>query len=288
MQYEIQCQPSYSVLEVQLQPGEQVVTEAGAMVWMSDNLNVTTSMRGGLFSGLKRSVLAGESFFQNTYVAEGGAGLLGLAPGQPGDIVPYALDHSELYLERGAYLASDPDVECNSDFQGLRGLFNEGLFILRVAGTGTVFFNGYGDIEGGSGQWHLRCGQRPCRRLGADSGIRADQGPAHPVIPLLGPAPDALPWAGSPVGAIAQSALLRKLDLSLPAGEVVGLTPTPQGPGVGSLPCASARGRAREGANSRGADSPSLQGRGRGLGAIPAPLWPPRSAGGRGFRPAPE
>ena len=32
MQYRIQCQPSYSVLEVQLHPGEQVVTEAGAMV----------------------------------------------------------------------------------------------------------------------------------------------------------------------------------------------------------------------------------------------------------------
>ena len=147
MQYEIQCQPSYSVLEVQLQPGEQVVTEAGAMVWMSDNLNVTTSTRGGLFSGLKRKALAGESFFQNTYEAEGGAGLLGLAPGQPGDIVPYVLDHGELYLERGAYLASTPDVECNSDFQGLRGLFNEGLFILRAAGTGTLFFNSYGDIE---------------------------------------------------------------------------------------------------------------------------------------------
>lgn len=147
MQYEIQCQPSYSVLEVQLQPGEQVVTEAGAMVWMSDNLNVTTSTRGGIFSGLKRSVLAGESFFQNTYEAEGGAGLLGLAPGQPGDIIPYELDNSELHLERSAYLASDPDVECNSDFQGLRGLFNEGLFILRVSGTGTVFFNAYGDVE---------------------------------------------------------------------------------------------------------------------------------------------
>ena len=147
MQYEIQCQPSYSVLELQLQPGEQVVTEAGAMVWMSDNLNVTTSARGGLLSGLKRSVGAGESFFQNTYEAEGGAGLLGLAPGQPGDIVPYMLDHSELDLERGAYLASTPDVECNSNFQGLRGLFNEGLFILRASGTGTLFFNSYGDIE---------------------------------------------------------------------------------------------------------------------------------------------
>lgn len=147
MQYRIQCQPSYSVLEMRLRPGEQVVTEAGAMVWMSDNLNVATSTRGGLFSGLKRSVLTGESFFQNTYVAEGGAGLLGLAPGQPGDIVPYVLDYSELYLERGAYLASTPDVECNSDFQGLRGLFNEGLFILRASGAGTLFFNSYGDIE---------------------------------------------------------------------------------------------------------------------------------------------
>ena len=147
MQYRIQCQPSYSVLEVQLQPGEQVVTEAGAMVWMSDNLDVTTSTRGGVFSGLKRRVLSGESFFQNTYAAEGGAGLLGLAPGQPGDIVPYDLDQSELYLERGAYLASTPDVECNSNFQGLRGLFNEGLFILRASGDGTVFFNSYGDIE---------------------------------------------------------------------------------------------------------------------------------------------
>ena len=147
MQYRIQCQPSYSVLEMRLQPGEQVVTEAGAMVWMSDNLNVTTSARGGLLSGLKRSVGAGESFFQNTYEAEGGAGLLGLAPGQPGDIVPYVLDQGELYLERGAYLASTPDVECDSNFQGLRGLFNEGLFILRASGTGTVFFNSYGDIE---------------------------------------------------------------------------------------------------------------------------------------------
>ena len=59
MKYEIECQPSYSVLEVQLEPEEQVVTEAGAMVWMSDNLRVTTSTRGGVLAGLKRSVLSG-------------------------------------------------------------------------------------------------------------------------------------------------------------------------------------------------------------------------------------
>ena len=35
----------------------------------------------------------------------------------------------------------------NSDFQGLRGLFNEGMFILRVSGNGTLFFSAYGDIQ---------------------------------------------------------------------------------------------------------------------------------------------
>ena len=147
MNYTIQCQPSYSVLELDLEAGEQVVTEAGSMVWMTDNLKVATSTRGGVLTGLKRAVLTGESFFQNTYEAEGGPGLLGVAPGQPGDIVAYEMNDDELLLEKSAYLASSPDVHCDSSFQGLRGLFNEGLFVLRVSGSGTLFFNAYGDIE---------------------------------------------------------------------------------------------------------------------------------------------
>ena len=147
MKYSIEAQPSYSVLEIQLEPGEPIVTEAGAMVWMSDNLKITTSTRGGVLAGLKRKALTAESFFQNTYEAEGGPGLLGVAPGQPGDIVAYEMNDSELLLEKGAYLASIPGVHCDANFQGLRGLFNEGIFALRVKGTGTLFFNAYGDIE---------------------------------------------------------------------------------------------------------------------------------------------
>ncbi len=147
MQYEIQAQPSFSLLEVQLSPGEQIVSEAGAMAWMSENIKASTSTRGGLLAGLKRAVLSGESFFQNTYQAEGGPGLIGLAPGIMGDIVPYEMQQGELLLEKSAYLASTPDVHCDSKFQGLKGLFSEGLFVLRVTGTGTLFFNAYGDIE---------------------------------------------------------------------------------------------------------------------------------------------
>ena len=147
MDYEIHSQPSYSLVEVTLGPGEQLVTESGAMAWMTHNMRAETSTRGGIMSGLSRSFLGGESFFQNTYEAEGGQGTIGLAPGQPGDIVAYDMRNEELLLERGAYLASTTGIKTNSDFQGLRGLFNEGMFILRASGTGTLFFNAYGDIR---------------------------------------------------------------------------------------------------------------------------------------------
>ncbi len=146
MHYEIESRPSYSVVEVRLEPDEQVVTEAGAMVWMSDNMKMVTSTRGGALSGLKRSVLSGESFFQNTYSAQAEAGFLGIAPGQPGDIIVHEMDGTELFLEKNAYLASSPDVHCDANFQGFRGLFAEGMFALTVSGTGTLFFNSYGDI----------------------------------------------------------------------------------------------------------------------------------------------
>ena len=147
MEYEIQNGPSYSLLEVSLEPGQTIVAEAGAMSWMSDAIRMSTSTRGGVLSGLGRSVLGGESFFQNTYSAEGGAGSIGLAPGQPGDIIPHLITGDELMLEKNAYLASAEGVRVNSDFQGLRGLFNEGLFVLRASGHGILFFNGYGDVS---------------------------------------------------------------------------------------------------------------------------------------------
>jgi uncharacterized protein (TIGR00266 family) len=147
MQHEITCRPSFSLLEVTLERGEKIVAEAGAMAWTEGPVKTETSTRGGVLQGLKRSVLSGESFFQNTYSAEGGQGKLGLAPGSAGDIIPYELSGNELLLERGAYLASTPGVQCDSKWQGLKGLFNEGLFVLRVTGEGLLFFNGYGDIQ---------------------------------------------------------------------------------------------------------------------------------------------
>ena len=148
MEYTIESRPSYSLLEAALGNGETIVAESGAMTWMSGDIRMTTSTRGGALSGLGRSVLGGESFFQNTFRAEGAGGMVGLAPGQPGDIVAHEMKRgTELYLEKSAYLASEEGVDINTNFQGLSGFFNEGLFILRASGSGMLFFNAYGDVE---------------------------------------------------------------------------------------------------------------------------------------------
>lgn len=147
MQYDILCQPTFSLVEVTLEPGEKIVAEAGAMAWTEGPVRTETSTRGGVLQGLKRAVLAGESLFQNTYIAETGTAKVALAPSVAGDIVPYELTNGELFLEKGAYLASTEGIHCDSKFQGLKGLFSEGLFALRVTGSGMLFFGAYGSIQ---------------------------------------------------------------------------------------------------------------------------------------------
>ena len=146
MKFRLEGGDSYPVLEVDLEPGDQIVAESGAMAWMDAHVKTETSTRGGILAGLKRTLLTGESFFQNTYTVESEPGTVALVSGAPGSIVQHEL-HGDLYLEKGAYLASTPGVTVDSKFDGLKGLFNEGLFVLKATGDGTLFFNGYGDVR---------------------------------------------------------------------------------------------------------------------------------------------
>lgn len=147
MKYEIQNRPAYSVLEVTMDPSESIVAESGAMAWMSDSVQLSTSVRGGVFKSLRRSMLGGESFFQNVFEAQDFPGTVGFSPGQPGDIVAVDVGQGDILMEDSAFLASEQGVDIDSNFSGLRGLFNEGLFILKASGSGLLFFTGYGDVE---------------------------------------------------------------------------------------------------------------------------------------------
>jgi len=147
MNHEILAGPSFSILEVTLAAGERIVSEAGAVAWMEGNLKTETTTRGGVLAGLKRAVFSGETFFQNTYEAEGGAARIAFAPGVSGEIIPWKLQGEDLLLQRGAYLASTEGIRCESRSEGFKGLFAQGLFVLRATGSGTVFFSGYGAID---------------------------------------------------------------------------------------------------------------------------------------------
>ncbi|WP_224332935.1 TIGR00266 family protein [Haloprofundus halobius] len=147
MDHEIEFRPAFSLLTLSLEPGEAVRTEAGSMVSYSDGIDVETGASGGLVGSLKRSLLGGESFFQNTFTARE-AGAVTLAPPLPGDIVDCHLDGETLFVQSGSYLASGRDIELDTQFGGGRSFFGgEGLFLLRLDGTGPAFLSSYGAIR---------------------------------------------------------------------------------------------------------------------------------------------
>jgi len=81
---------------IHLGPGDEFVSESGAMFRASSNVdvNVTTKSRGkgGILGGLKR-LLSSESFFFSTYRLTGGnSGEVGLAPTLQGDVAAVELD----------------------------------------------------------------------------------------------------------------------------------------------------------------------------------------------------
>ncbi|MCY4392040.1 MAG: TIGR00266 family protein [Chloroflexi bacterium] len=149
MRHEVKYQPSYALAFIDLDPGESIQAEAGAMVSMSSAIEMETSTRGGLLSGLRRSVLGGESFFINTFRAEHEAGQVTVAPALPGDIIALELTgQTTLLVQSGSFLAATEGVDVDTKWGGAKSFFSsEGLFLLRCTGQGTIWLSSYGAIH---------------------------------------------------------------------------------------------------------------------------------------------
>ena len=150
MQIDIQLGPGNSVAKIQMAPNEAITAEGGAMIAMSNDMDIQTTTHkknsGGIMKGLKR-MISGESFFINHYTAGPNGGELYLAPGLHGDMFTYELNNTSLIVQSGSYLASEPGVEIDFNWQGLKSIFSgEGLFWLNLNGQGKVVVNSYGAI----------------------------------------------------------------------------------------------------------------------------------------------
>ena len=147
MKTEIFYAPSYSLAVLSLAQGEKIQAESGAMVSMTEGVDMQTSTKGGLMKGLKRSVLGGESLFINTFTAQRDA-QISMAPPFPGDVRQMRLEQETMYLQSGSYMASTGDIQIDTKWGGGKMFFSgEGFFLLKMTGTGDLLISSYGAIH---------------------------------------------------------------------------------------------------------------------------------------------
>jgi uncharacterized protein (TIGR00266 family) len=139
------------LVEVELDPGEGVRAEVGAMMYMEDGIEMQTSTGGGLFKGFKR-MITGESFFITTFLYNGRAkGHVAFGAPYPGKIIPLHLDQlgGSFLVQKDGFLCAARGVEIEVAFTKRigAGLFGgEGFILQRLAGDGLAFVHAGGTI----------------------------------------------------------------------------------------------------------------------------------------------
>lgn len=150
MRYDIKYKPSYSMLVVTLEPDEKIVAESGAMTYMTPNIEVHTRKREtSLLGSLGLAIFGRQSFWVNEYTAKNSKGVIGLVSAPVGDIEKLDVTPSRGYIiQKASYIASTENVDLDVKWEGFtKGLFGQGLFMIKVSGEGNLFINTFGAID---------------------------------------------------------------------------------------------------------------------------------------------
>lgn len=142
MEYKIIGSTLQAVI-LELDPGETVYSESGGMAWMSANITMKTSTRGGGLGGMLKRAVSGESLFLVEYTSEGGKGFVSFASDFPGKIVPVSLaEGQEMICQKQAFLCAEKSVGLDIHFRRKlgAGLFGgEGFILQKLTGPGVAF-----------------------------------------------------------------------------------------------------------------------------------------------------
>lgn len=157
MKYEIRG-GVFPVVICDLESGEKMITEKGAMSWMSPNMKMETT--GGGLGKMFSKAFSGESMFQNIYTAQGGPGMIAFGSCFPGKILPVQIaPGKELIVQKSAFLASEAGVELSIHFNKKLGagfFGGEGFIMQKLSGSGLVFL----EIDGELVEYDLAAGQQ--------------------------------------------------------------------------------------------------------------------------------
>jgi uncharacterized protein (TIGR00266 family) len=173
-------------VEIELDPGESAVAEAGAMVWKDASVTMTTVFgdgsgdQGGGFMGkllgAGKRLITGESLFTTVFTHNGtGKARVAFAAPTPGSILPLRLAErgGTLICQKDAFLAAAKGVSIGIQFQRrvMTGLFGgEGFIMQKLEGDGWVFVQMGGTVV----ERELRAGEE----LHVDTGCLAAYTPS--------------------------------------------------------------------------------------------------------------
>lgn len=151
-------------VEIELDPGESAVAEAGSMMYKDQEINMATVFgdgseqgAGGGFMdklvGAGKRLITGESLFTTVFTHEGHAEKKHVAFGAPfpGTIIPARLDQygGRLICQKDSFLCAAKGVSIGIHFQKkiLTGLFGgEGFIMQKLEGDGQIFMHAGGTV----------------------------------------------------------------------------------------------------------------------------------------------
>ena len=148
-------------VEVELDPGETVVAEAGAMNWMEEGIRFEARMgdgsavQSGFFGsllGAGKRILTGESLFMTHFTNDGmGKRRVAFASPYPGKIMPMHLADlgGEVICQKDAFLCAARGTEVSIALNKRLGagfFGGEGFILQRLRGDGMAFLHAGGTI----------------------------------------------------------------------------------------------------------------------------------------------
>lgn len=156
MRYELKG-GTFPVVVCEMNDNEQMITEKGSMVWMTPNMEMSTS--GGGMSKMFSKAISGESMFQNIYTARG-AGMIAFGSSFPGKILALEVTPSREYiLQKSAFLAAETGVHLSMHFNkkvGTGFFGGEGFIMQKLSGAGMAF----AEVDGELVEYELGPGQQ--------------------------------------------------------------------------------------------------------------------------------
>lgn len=149
------------IVEVELDPGETVIAEAGAMNYMEDGISFESRMGDGSKAdegimgkllNVGKRVMTGESIFITHFTNQGnGKKRVAFAAPYPGQIIPLDMSKvgGELLCQKDAFLAAALGTEIGIAFTRRLGtgfFGGEGFILQRLQGDGMAFVHACGTV----------------------------------------------------------------------------------------------------------------------------------------------